>query len=106
VTLFFFDFDDGNGNGIVLDDTGLEYPDASAASHAAMESLPGLAAEHPSSLATDHDFIVSVRDELGRSIFRAKLASTSEWLTQPLPKASKASGIMSPAQLSASRPTV
>jgi hypothetical protein len=73
---YFFDFN--GGDGLLIDDEGLEFDDVGAARKAAIASLPEAAADGLPN-GDEHEFAVNVRDEIGRVVFKAKLALSTEW---------------------------
>ncbi|WP_336489439.1 DUF6894 family protein [Methylobacterium nigriterrae] len=74
---YYIDTDDGDLN--VRDERGEELPDRAAARRIAIGVLPDMAR----SALPDGDrrtFVASVRDEQGRTIFRARLSLTAGWV--------------------------
>lgn len=78
---YFFDIVNG---GVSVDDEGIEFQDAKAASQEALQTLPELAMD---GLADKDGEQVSVmmRDASGRAIYRATLTIHSQWLVERPP---------------------
>lgn len=76
--LFFFDTDDGYTH--VRDDHGCELPDMQASRRTALEALTEMAGDR---LPTGEHRLctVDVRDAAGRSVYRARVELTGQWLT-------------------------
>jgi hypothetical protein len=78
VPRYFFDINDGERSS--RGDVALEFPDAKAARDNAVTTLPDIARDVMPD-GSKRDFIVTVRDENGRPVFRASLSLRTEWLT-------------------------
>ncbi|GJD35448.1 DUF6894 family protein [Methylobacterium aerolatum] len=76
--LFFFDTDDGRLP--LRDEEGCELPDLQASRRIALEALTEMAAD-PLPEAEGRRCTVAVRDSAGRTIYRARVELTGEWLT-------------------------
>jgi hypothetical protein len=74
---FFFDINDGEH--VTFDDVGLDFSDAARAKDNAVSTLPDVARDVMPDGAK-RDFIVTMRDGSGTSIFRASLSLRTEWL--------------------------
>jgi hypothetical protein len=74
---FFVDTDDGE---LVVDYIGIDAPTAGEAARMATSALPELAAEN---FPEGGRWIISVRDESGRCVFKAALVLLFEWPEQP-----------------------
>jgi hypothetical protein len=73
---FYFDIDDGECE--TRDEEGVDLPDLEAARDEAVSVLPAIAREVLP--ASDRQGLaVSVRDETGRIVFRARLTFVAEW---------------------------
>ena len=75
---FYFDISDG---GLIIDNTGTEYPNAHVARDAAIKTLPHLAKDHISD-GPSREVLVLMRDEHGRALFTASLTLTAKWLVE------------------------
>jgi len=79
---YFFDTYDGEQH--LRDEEGTEFPSTRKACDEAIRILPELALDLQ--LQGDRwDFVSTVRDESGRSIFRAMLSLRAEWLVPNFP---------------------
>jgi hypothetical protein len=77
VPRYFFDIDDGDR--LTVDEEGSDCAGPSAARDEALAVLPAIAKDMTPS-RDSRTITASVRDERGRTLFRATLALTSEWL--------------------------
>ena len=75
---FFFDIDDGERQ--TRGDVALEFADATAARDNAVSALPDIARDAMPD-GSKRDFTVTMRNEGGIPIFRARLSFSTEWLT-------------------------
>jgi hypothetical protein len=73
---YFFDIIDG---GLVMDDEGIELPDAHAARTEALNVLPDIA-KNLLHAKDERGVSVTVRDEGGKPIFEATLTIEARWL--------------------------
>jgi hypothetical protein len=74
---FFFDIDDGDRT--YRDDEGLNFSNAKSARDNAVSALPDIARDAMPD-EERRDFMVTMRDESGKPIFRASLTLRTEWL--------------------------
>lgn len=79
-----FFFDSVKNGRSFSDDEGSELADAEAARLAALEFLPELL-QHRPPLRDGSTYEVSVRNDAGRSIYRASLTISGGWITEELP---------------------
>ena len=77
MTRYFFDIDDGRTR--TEDEFGIECADRDAIRRAARQVLPAVALDAASD-ASLRAVTVHVRDERGRTVLRARLSITEEWL--------------------------
>ena len=73
---FFFDITDGTTS---VDNEGSEFPNAHAASDAAVKTLPEMAC-HETGPPRSRMITVLMRDEFGRHLFTASSNLSSRWL--------------------------
>jgi hypothetical protein len=77
--LFFFDIHDGNE--LTRDDSGVECASLAEVSDKAIDALPDIAREELPN-GPRRTFLVKVRDDAGRYVFRASLALASAWIVE------------------------
>ncbi len=73
---FFFDVKDGQGSH--FDDAGTQFPDAERACAEAIALVSSIAADARLSMEGTHELTATVRDEAGRTIYRAVLSVMGE----------------------------
>jgi hypothetical protein len=76
---FFFDFEEGGHT--VLDREGTEFADVAGACLAAFEALPDIVRDGRSEIGVPRQLTVIVRDQSGRTIYRAVLSLAGEWVS-------------------------
>lgn len=73
---FYFDISDG---GLMVDDTGTEFPNAHAACDVALRTLPDVARAEMGK-RDSREIVLLMRDAEGKAMFTASLKLTAEWL--------------------------
>lgn len=73
---YFFDISDGT---FIMDDEGVEYPNAHAVRDAAIRALPDIARDEIGK-GNSRSVTVLMRDEAGQALFTASLSLSAAWL--------------------------